>query len=126
MVTNPTRSSYWEPGSTQVITWTSFGNITYVDIEFYKNYTLKFSINGAPNIGKYIWTINETIEVGFDWRIKISNSDNSSHYDMTASFTISTSHADPIPGYNIFIIISITCFLSMLYTKKRIKRRSSP
>lgn len=122
-VTNPVNYTYWEPGSTQVITWTSTGNISDVDIDIYKGNTSKYSIPGEPNIGNYVWTINETIELGLDWGIKISNSDNSSEYGWSDYFAIVVSYGDPIPGYNLFIIISVICLVSMLYTRKRIKKR---
>ena len=94
-----------------------------MDIDIYKGNTLKYTLSGVPNNGSYIWTLDEGIETGGDWRIKISNSDDSSEYDWSDYFYISTTHADPIPGYNLTIIISAFCIISPLIIKRRFKRQ---
>ncbi|MHA2055777.1 MAG: Ser-Thr-rich GPI-anchored membrane family protein, partial [Candidatus Hodarchaeales archaeon] len=122
-VTNPSSSSSWKPGSTQIITWSSTGNIIDVDIDIYKGNVLKYYVSDVSNLGLYSWTIDENIELGTDWRIKISNSGDSSENDWSDYFAISSAQADPIPGYDVIIIISTLCLLSIPYIRKRLKKR---
>ena len=121
-VTSPDQNSYGTPGSIHMITWTSTGNIIEVDIDIYKGSTRRYYVSRISDFGYYMWTIPEDIELGTDWRIKISNSDNSAENDWSEYFSISTTHGDPIPGYDLIIIISSVFLLSILYVKKKIKR----
>lgn len=74
-VTSPSNSSFWKASSPQYITWTTTGTIINVDIEIYKGVTLKYYVYDVSNTGSYFWIIDGDIEVGSDWRIKVSNSD---------------------------------------------------
>ncbi len=88
-VTSPTSSTSWKPGSLYSITWTSTGTISDVDIDFYKGTTQKYYLDEYSNAGTYYWTLPTDIVQGTDWRILISNSDNSAQYDWSDYFKIS-------------------------------------
>ena len=106
-VISPSSISSWVPGSFHIITWSSTGNIIDVDIDIYKGNTRVYYVSGVSNIGLYTWTIAEDIEQGADWRIKISNSDDSGESDWSDYFTISTIGGPSIPGYNIIVMIGV-------------------
>ena len=101
-VTRPSSSSSLKLGDSYVVTWISTGTIFYVDIEFYKGDILKYYLYDVLNIGSKLLLIYEDIEPGTDWRVKISNSDNSNQYDWSDYFTIYEKPVD-----NIFIPIII-------------------
>ena len=63
----------------------------------------------------------EDIEQGTDWRIRISNSDDSGESDWSDYFTISTSVVPSIPGYNFIFMIGIFV-LALFPIGKRIKK----
>ncbi|KKM08126.1 hypothetical protein LCGC14_1726990 [marine sediment metagenome] len=120
-VTSPSSMSSWAPGSSHFITWLSTGNIVNVDIDIYKGGIQMYYVSGASNDGLYTWTLAEDIEQGTDWRIKISNSDDSGESDWSDYFTISTSVVPSIPGYNFIFMIGIF-LLALFPIGKRIKK----
>ena len=112
-VTSPSNSSSWKVGSSHSITWTTTGTIINVDIEIYKGDTLKYYIYDVPDYGFKLWEIDEDIEVGTDWRVKVSNSDDSSQNDWSDYFTIYKG-IGAIPGYSLIIIIGMLLGISLL------------
>jgi len=120
-VTSPSSMSSWAPGSSHFITWLSTGNIVNVDIDIYKGGIQMYYVSGASNDGLYTWTLAEDIEQGTDWRIKISNSDDSGESDWSDYFTISTSVVPSIPGYTFIFMIGIF-LLALFPIGKRIKK----
>lgn len=87
-ITNPNSGTHWERGTNQYITWSYTGEITNVDIEIYKDTTLKYNISGTECDGARFWEISPNEEVGGDWWIRIKNSDNTSIYDDSNEFEI--------------------------------------
>ena len=118
-ITSPTGTSSWQVGSAKYITWTSTGNIQNVDLEIYKGTVLKYYLYDIYNIEIKMWDIPEDIEIGTDWRIKISNSDNSAQYDWSDYFEIYNSGAGgSISGYSFFIILMISMISFALLLKR--------
>jgi len=115
-VTSPTSISLWQVETTKSITWISTGTIISVDVEIYKGGILKYYSYDVSDIGLLLWPIPEDVEVGTDWRIKISNPDDSAQYDWSEYFEIfSPSVAGPtVPGYNFFIFLVMSVFSIML------------
>ncbi len=122
-VTNPTDSSTWTPGSSQSITWTSTGTITSVDIDIYKGNILMYYIDDLFDIGTNLWTIPSDIEQGTDWKIKVSNADNSNQYDWSEEFTIASSaNASAIPGYDILLMGFLSILTTLFIIRKKLKK----
>ncbi|MFW9915125.1 MAG: GPI anchored serine-threonine rich family protein, partial [Candidatus Thorarchaeota archaeon] len=85
-ITSPTSSSVWEIGSTYDITWTSVGNISWVDIALYNgtsNLLGPIAIE-EPNDGSYSWTIPwGVLTVGSNYWIALQyDSDGDEIYDV--------------------------------------------
>jgi len=87
-ITNPSSGSHWERGTSQYIAWTYTGEINTVDIDIFKGGILKYQILGTENDGAKFWDIPLHEEVGNDWNVTITNSDNSSIYDASGFFEI--------------------------------------
>jgi hypothetical protein len=123
-ITNPTSSSSWEIGIWYNIEWRTTGNITAVNIEWYKGNTFKDDLTNYANDGNQdylLWYIGDDFEPGTDWRIKVSNYDNTSQYDWSEYFEIRSPATPPIPGYNNLVIISLLItFTAVVF--KRIKK----
>lgn len=123
-ITSPTSSSSWEVGSSQIIYWSTTGTIINVDIEIYKGNVLKYYLYDVSDIGFDFWNIDENIEPGTDWRIKISNSDNSAQFDWSDYFEIyKPGVGGAVPGYNYYIIISMLLTTTVLLIRKRKKAK---
>jgi len=121
-ITSPTSTSSWQAGTTKSITWTSTGNILTVDIEIYKGAVLVYNIYDVSNLGIRLWDIDAAIETGTDWRVKISNSDNSAQYDWSDYFEIfSVGDGEAISGYSFPIILTIS-MISFVILIKRFKK----
>ena len=118
-VTSPSSSSSWQPGTSHYIMWVSTGTIINVDIEIYKGNSLRYYLYDVSNTGSSFWLIDEDIELGTDWRIKISNADDSGQYDWSDYFEIFKSGDEEaiIPGYNL-IFIFMTFGISIFLIKK--------
>ncbi|KKL20590.1 hypothetical protein LCGC14_2453950, partial [marine sediment metagenome] len=122
-VISPSSISSWTPGSSHIITWSSTGNIVDVDIDIYKGSTRIYYVSGVSNLGFYTWTIAEDIEQGTDWRIKISNSDDSGETDWSEYFVIATIAGPSIPGYNIILTIGVLLIATFSMVKIRYNKR---
>ncbi len=116
-MSSPTDSSSWVPGSTQLITWTSTGTITHVDIDIYKGNILMYYVDDVYDIGIYSWTIPSDIEQGTDWEIQVSNADNSNQDDLSGEFIIASSPS-AIAGYDILLIGSLSILTTLFIIRK--------
>jgi len=90
IITYPDKNSVWEESLEYEITWTSYLNISHVDIEFYKGNILNYGEYGLENNGTFLWTVPEGVSIGSDWKIKISNSSDPLIYAMSEFFEIVT------------------------------------
>lgn len=90
IITSPNKNSVWEEGLEYEITWTSYLNISHVDIEFYKGAILNYSEYNLENNGTFLWTVPEGVSIGTDWKIKISDTGDPLIYAMSEFFEIVT------------------------------------
>jgi hypothetical protein len=114
-ITNPTSSSDWQEGNTYTITWDSLGSITRVKIELFKasNLIEELTFMYTDNDGSFDFYVASysNYQEGSDYRIKITDYDDSRVYDYSNSFTIIVSRGISdfnIPSYNVFILLGIT------------------
>jgi hypothetical protein len=113
-ISNPTSSSEWQEGSTYIITWTSLGSISRVKIELFKasNLIEELTFMYTDNDGSFDFYVSSLSDYqeGSDYRIKITDYDDSNVYDYSEYFTISEnggfSDID-IPSYNLLILLGI-------------------
>ena len=121
-ITSPTSTTLWQAGTMHSITWTSTGNILNIDIEIYKGAVLMYYIYDVSNFGAKLWDIDAAIETGDDWKVKISNSDNSAQHDWSDDFKISsTGTSGGIPAYSFPIILTIS-IISIAIIIRRYKK----
>lgn len=82
-VTSPHGGESWAKGTTETITWESYGNPgANVKIELYKYGVLNSVISSkTPNDGVYSWHIPALQPIGTDYKIKITSYENSKYYD---------------------------------------------
>lgn len=90
IINSPNKNSVWEEGIEYEITWTSYLNISHVDIEFYKADILNYSTYNLENNGTFLWTVPEGVSIGTDWKIKISDTSDPLIYAMSEFFEIVT------------------------------------
>ena len=90
VILTPSKDTVWEEGKTYEIIWSTFKNITYIDIEIYKGEILKYSTHDLKNNGSYQWSIPEGISRGTDWKVKIIDSSNSTHFGISEYFEVLT------------------------------------
>ena len=89
-VTNPTSSSSWKVGSSQIIAWDSTGDISKVTIDLYDNNYLKESITeSVANSGNYIWKIPNDLKLGSNYQTKISKYQDTPVYGISEFFELS-------------------------------------
>ena len=133
-ITNPTSSSNWEDYYTYTIEWTSLGSIEDVKIELYKGSSVveevTWVLGYTENDGAYGFYVSSAENhEGTDYRIKITDYDDSSVYGYSDYFSINTGNGDgigdglpfDIPSYNVLIIIGIISIFIIIFTKKRLK-----
>ena len=90
-ILTPNKDTIWEEDSTHDITWISSVNISYVDVEIFKGDILKYSQYGLENNGSYEWFIPEGVNIGKDWKVKISNSSDPLIFGVSEFFEIVSS-----------------------------------
>ena len=89
-ITNPTSSTHWTQGYTADITWTSTGTISNVKIDLYKGSTLNTTIaSDTINDGSHSWTVDSSLSMGSDYKIRISSTVDSGLYGESSTFQIS-------------------------------------
>lgn len=120
-IDRPSGSDSWVVGGSYHISWTTTGTIINVDIEIYKGDTLKYNMDDISNNDFVRWDIDENSESGTDWRVKVSNSDNSNQYDWSDYFEIKKRPGPAIYGYNYYVIFSLIIIFSVLAIR-RIKK----
>ena len=89
VILTPDSSSVWYTGRRYDITWSTTGNITHVDIQFYKDSSLQSSVNGIANNQSYRWFVNYSVIPSNNWTIKLIDSNNASIFDISDPFEIS-------------------------------------
>jgi len=63
--------------------------LSYAKIELYKGSTFNQTIvSSTENDGSYMWTVNPSLEDGTDYKIRISNPNDSTSYGESDAFTI--------------------------------------
>jgi len=89
-ITNPASTTIWSQGDSANITWTSTGAITNIKIDLYKGTTLNQTIIASTaNNGSYTWTtVPTSLADGSDYKIRVSNVDDSSIYGESEAFKI--------------------------------------
>ncbi len=115
----PNGGEVWQKNDAQDITWCSSNNINNVKIELFKNGNLYSIItNSTPNNGVFPYTVTNVID-GTDYKIKISDVNNSSCNDISKKnfiintgnktldfsgilWNISNGYGTPGPDYNYF------------------------
>jgi len=90
-ILTPNKDTIWEEDSTHDITWITSVNISHVDIEIFKGDILKYSYYGLENNGSYEWFIPEGVNIGKDWKVKISNSSDPLLFGVSEFFEIVSS-----------------------------------
>lgn len=85
---DPNRNSIWEEGLFYEIKWTTALNISNVDIEIYKDNILKYSHYGLKNNGTFDWLVPDGVDIGKDWKIKITDSSDSLIFGVSEFFEI--------------------------------------
>ena len=90
-IVTPNKDTIWEEDSTHDITWISSVDISHVDIEIYKGDVLKYSQYGLENNGSYEWIIPEGVDLGTDWKVKISDSSDPLIFGVSEFFEIASS-----------------------------------
>ena len=92
----PNGGETWEVGSTHSLMWNSGSTSGYVDIELYdSSSSVKVIASSTTDDGSYTWTIPTSLSGGSSYKIKISDSRNSSLYDFSDSVFTITTHPTP-------------------------------
>ena len=126
-VTSPTSSDNWQEINYYSITWTSLGSISQVIIQLYKGAMLVQDITFlyTDNDGDYSFYVSSSENYeGTDYRIKITDYDDTNVYDYSDYFSINIVEPDPdpdptptpdlIPSFNPLIIIGIIGCISAI------------
>ena len=100
---SPNGGQNWELGSTKQISWTSSGASSNVKIELCKGTSPYQTIDsGTPNDGSYSWTIPLTYDEYSSYKIKITDTSDSSCNDYSDGYlTLYTPHAPELYGTTI-------------------------
>ncbi len=102
-ISSPKGGENWEIGSEQTVSWTYTGQISDVTIQLYKNLQQNNALNvsvlsGSNGFGTYKWTIPANITPGDDYKVKISDANESSVFDISGSDFSIISTSTPING----------------------------
>jgi hypothetical protein len=88
-VDSPTSFSNWKTGESYNIEWNSTGTISYIEIELYQSSNFIETIASSTyDDGSYTWTLGHDLEESDNYRIKITDTSNSTVYDYSSYFTI--------------------------------------
>ncbi|MEM3341811.1 MAG: Ser-Thr-rich GPI-anchored membrane family protein, partial [Thermoplasmata archaeon] len=86
-VVHPNGGEWLTRGKTYNITWFASSGTSLVNIDLYWNYTrMTRLVTGAPNTGRWQWNIPSDQEPGPYYRIKVSDSLDSSRFDYSDNF----------------------------------------
>jgi clostripain len=90
VVTGPAGGEQWQQTTSHIITWTSAGVSGGVKVEVYRGGTLYATLSSdAPNSGRYYWNISSGMELGNDYRVRVSSMQDASVWgESPASFSI--------------------------------------
>jgi hypothetical protein len=111
-ITNPSVANSWKTKELHYITWSSTGDIPNVKIELFNYSTFAIIIiPSTPNDGNFSWTIPPGLEDSKHYQIKISDASNTSIFDYSDHFEITSSAISPngppiISGFNLLIVLS--------------------
>ena len=120
-ITSPSNSSNWLIGSQQNITWSSTNLSGNIKIDLYKNNLFIQSINNSlSNMNSYSWTIPCTLQIGVDYRIKITSLDNSNVNSESLLFTITNTNGTIVID-NECNIYQITTVGTQVWMKQNLK-----
>jgi len=127
-ITQPNSSSSWETSSAEWIFYTTTPDIYYVNITLYKDGILEREIDEwIPVTNSFYWLIPFDVEDSNQYQIKIADYLNSSTYDFSDYFEIKEPSEEPpsdgsptIPGYSLYILMSIIGLFSVILVKRRI------
>lgn len=102
-LTSPKGGENWEIGSEYSITWTYSGAISDVRIQLYKNLqqnnALDVSVlSGSNGFGTYKWTIPANLTAGNDYKVRVSDANDASVFDISGSDFSIISTSPPING----------------------------
>lgn len=135
-VTSPTPSDKWQNFNYYTIRWTSQGSIENVIIQLYKgkSFIEDITYTSTANDGEHEFYVSspESYE-GEDYRIKITDYDDSRVYDYSDYFSINEI-PEPleveeiqkwvaISGYNLIIVVCAIIWISLILIK-RLKQKS--
>jgi len=89
-VTSPTSSNSWETGNSYTIQWND--NISEnVSIKLYNGSSFIETIaSSTSSDGSYTWSVSSSLSSGSNYNIKITSTSNSSIYDYSDYFSITT------------------------------------
>jgi len=124
-IITPDISSSWECGTSQLISWSSTGNISNIKVELYRNDVFVMEIiSSTANDGEVYWVVPSELVSADDYQIKIIDVSNASIFTYSEYFEIeNTSPTEPpgIPGYNVIFLIAALGSTMALILKKYYK-----
>ncbi len=86
-IISPNGDEDWEIGSTQTVQWNSQDIGNYVKIDLYKSGSFYATIdNSEYNDGSYSWTISSSYVASNYYKIRITDTNNSSIYDYSDDY----------------------------------------
>ena len=121
-VLNPNSGDRWEITGSESITWEANGTITDVKIELYVDGVYDRIITGSTtNDGRFTWIIPRDLINSTLCQIKISDVSFPEIYDFSGYFVIVPPGTPAIPGFDVFIMISLLSMVSlvMILVKKK-------
>ncbi|MFX0012140.1 MAG: hypothetical protein ACFE9R_17640, partial [Candidatus Hermodarchaeota archaeon] len=89
VVLTPDSTSIWFTTRRYYVTWITTGNISNVDIEFYRDYSLESFIYGIENNNSYRWLVKHDVTPSKNWTVKIIDSNDTSVFAISDPFEIS-------------------------------------
>ncbi|MCJ7582817.1 MAG: GPI anchored serine-threonine rich family protein, partial [Candidatus Aminicenantes bacterium] len=116
-------SSSWECGTSQLISWSSTGNVSNIKIELYRNDVFVMEIiSSTANDGEVYWVVFSELVSSDHYQIKIIDVSDASIFAYSDYFEIeNTSPPEPpaIPGYNVLFLIAALGSTMALILKER-------
>lgn len=114
IITSPNGGEKWIIENKYTITWNSTGYCNYVNIDLYRSYKVYTIAKGAPNDGNHTWTIPSSINQRYEYKIRITDQDDSKVYDVSDNlFSINENH-EKTEGENLINTNIITILICLL------------